>query len=89
MKIGQLVTLPNNETCFVEDILGQMGSGPKKGNTRISVYKSDGDYKGDWWTDEIDVTDELVTPKTLIDLIVKNKTKIGIVRDFAKVLTHV
>ena len=93
IKIGQIVVLNDRTTkekCFVEEVLTRevvpLG---KEGQYQVSLYAFDGDYIGDYWTDELTIFDEIISDDKLIELIKTNIDKKGLVKDFAKVLTKI
>ena len=96
IHVGDLVKI-NNETnleskrgkiCFVNEVLGKKFV---KGRTQyqISLYGIDGEYVGDWFEDEIIFLDKQISELDLKILIENNRDKLGLVKDFEKVLDSI
>ena len=98
MRIGQIVTINSDfpkdskgKKCFVEEVICKTGDFRNKPNEQqVSLYGLDGEYYGDYWTDELEITQEIV-PEILLQGFIRTfalDNKKGLVKDFAKVLTN-
>lgn len=95
MEIGDLVYCtidykrerPRKE-CFVEEVLTDENDWRfALHGIQVSLYAIDGEYIGDYWSNELEITNKKVDIEVLKNLITKavNEAHWGLVWDFAKV----
>jgi hypothetical protein len=88
MQVGQFVFLKDkgrtSKKCFIEEII-TADSFLHKDQCEVSLYAIDGEYIGDYWEDELELTPDLISEDEICALIKENVDKKGLMLDFVKV----